>query len=996
MKNFTKILLLPALAFLFLFFYSETTRAQLVVNTGVTPAQLVAGIIGNGISVSNINRNCPSGASGTFSNGNTTNLGITNGSLFTTGCASGVVGANNTTSYGCGSTDFFGFCNYQYSDANLTAIEPQATWDPCILTFNVVPSCSTLTIRFVFGSEEYHEFVNAGYNDVFGFFVTGPNPSGPAYSGYNIARLPNNTPVSIDNINNGNNSGCNATGPCTNCTYFVDNCGGSTIQYDGLTTVITSNLSVTPCATYVFKIAIADAGDCAYDSGVFIDQLFCSSAVAVTTSSQPTCSACTGTATANVSNGQPPYTYSWNTSPVQTTATATGLCPGNYSVTVSDQTACVLNSNTAGVTVTALTSGIASIQSFNNTACGGNTGSATATVSGGTSPFTYLWGTTPPQTTPTAIGLGAGTFSVVATDANGCTSTTSVTITNTTGPTVSANGTPAGCTVANGTATANPSGGALPYTYSWSPSGGNSQTAVGLASGNYTVTVTDANGCSSVATASVSPTSNVPSTTALANNNVSCFGGTNGSATANPSGGTLNYTYAWIPSGGNSQTANNLAAGNYSVLVTDANGCTASSTVAITQPATAVSATPSHTNVLCNAGSTGSATVTATGGTPNYTYVWSPSGGNAQTANNLAAGSYQCIVTDANGCTKTATVTITQPQALAATTTPTNVLCNGGSNGSATATPSGGTPNYTYSWSPIGGNTQTANNLPAGNYTVTVTDANGCTKQTPVAITQPQPITLSVSGNNSICQGEHTTLTATVNGGSPAYTFVWNPASPPGGSSISVSPISSSNYSVAITDANGCTSLVQTYSVTVIPAPNALFDTASSGSFGSTFSFSDLSTPSVTITSWNWNFGDNTSGSTQQNPVHTFPGSGTYTVTEIAFNQSGCPDTFKITIHIREGIIIPNVFTPDGDGVNDVWYIPNSGMKEFNVEIFDRWGAKVFETTADEVRWDGHSRSGHMLTDGTYYYVLKAVLKSGSGQKDYSTTGYVTLLTKKK
>jgi gliding motility-associated-like protein len=100
-------------------------------------------------------------------------------------------------------------------------------------------------------------------------------------------------------------------------------------------------------------------------------------------------------------------------------------------------------------------------------------------------------------------------------------------------------------------------------------------------------------------------------------------------------------------------------------------------------------------------------------------------------------------------------------------------------------------------------------------------------------------------------------------------------------------------------------------------------------------------------------------------------------------------------ITINEGIIIPNVFTPDGDGVNDVWYIPNSGMKQFSVEIFDRWGTKVFETTADQIRWDGRSSSGKLLSDGTYFYVLKAYLKEGNGEKNYSTTGYVTLLTKK-
>jgi gliding motility-associated-like protein len=180
----------------------------------------------------------------------------------------------------------------------------------------------------------------------------------------------------------------------------------------------------------------------------------------------------------------------------------------------------------------------------------------------------------------------------------------------------------------------------------------------------------------------------------------------------------------------------------------------------------------------------------------------------------------------------------------------------------------------------------------------------------------------------------------------------------------------------------------------VLPSPAALFDTSSGGMYSSSYLFTDLSTPSITVTAWNWDFGDG-SNSTIQNPSHTFPGSGTYTVTEVAFNKFGCPDTFKITVSIGEGIIIPNVFTPDGDGINDVWYIPNSGMKEFSVEIFDRWGAKVFQTTADEIRWDGRSSSGQLLSDGTYFYNLKAVLKSGFGGKDYSTTGYVTLFTNK-
>ena len=1137
MKNFKKIFLSQVFFSLLFFYYCETARAQLVVNTGVTTNQLIAGFIGSGITVSNPSFTCLSGGFGTFSNGNTTNIGITNGAILTTGCASGIIGSNNSASYGCSSTDWLGFCNYSVNDPDLQSIEPQATWDPCILTFSVTPSCSTLTIQFVFGSEEYPEFVGAGYNDAFGFFVTGPNPSGPAYVSKNIALLPTGTAVSIDNVNG-----------TTNSTYYNNNAGGATIQYDGFTDVITSNLSVTPCAVYKFKIAIADAGDCVYDSGVLLQKLFCSSAVSISTSSIPTCS-CNGSATASVTSGQPPYTYSWNNG--QTTSTATGLCPGNYTVTVTDQTGCVMNSNSSVVTVGSVTPGTASIQSSTNTACSSNTGSATATMTGGTGPFTYTWNTTPAQNTQTAVGLSAGTYIVTVTDANGCSASTSVTIGNTAGPSVTATGTQAGCTVANGSATATPSGGTSPFTYLWNttpvqntqtannlsagtysvtvtdangcsattsvtitstanptvsasgtqagctvangsasatpsggtspftylwnttpaqntqtannlsagtyiviatdangcsattsvtitttngpavsatgtqagctvangsatatPSGGtspftylwnttpvqNTQTANNLSAGTYTVTVTDANGCSAFTTVTISSTSNIPSAAASANNNVSCFGLSDGSATATGTGGTPGYNYSWNTSPvQNTQTANNLSAGTYSVTITDANGCSAVASVLITAPPV-ITLTANSSSVTCSGYNNGSATANASGGTPGYTYSWNTTPvQNTQTANNLSAGTYQCTVTDSKGCTKVTTVTITQPQALSASTTPTNVSCNGGSNGSASANPSGGTPGYTYLWNTTPAqSTQTANNLPVGSYIVTVKDANGCTKTATVTITQPAPITYTVSGNDSICTGANTLLTAIANGGTPAYTYVWNPG-PNSGTSFSVNPTASTSYSVSISDASGCgSSSNQIFNVTVLPGPNALFDSASTGIYGSLYSFTDLSTPSVTITAWNWNFGDGSSSSALQNPVHTFPGAGTYTVTEVAYNQFGCPDTFKLTIHVDEGILIPNVFTPDGDGVNDVWYIPNSGMKEFHVELFDRWGAKVWETTADEIRWDGHSSSGKLLTDGTYYFVLHAILKSGSKGKDYSTTGYVTLLTKKK
>lgn len=674
--------------------------------------------------------------------------------------------------------------------------------------------------------------------------------------------------------------------------------------------------------------------------------------------------------------------YSWSTGPNSQTITVSAS--GTYNVTVTDANGCT---GTASINVNTFNTPSVSA-SATQAGCGVANGSATANPSGGTAPYTYLWSNGDPN--QTANNLPGGIYNVIVTDANGCTAQTSVTVPSTNAPTVSATSTQAGCSAANGTATANPSGGTPAYTYLWSD-GQITQTAVGLAPGTYTVTVTDANGCSAVTTITVTGTA-APTTSTSVVSNVSCNGGNNGSATTTPSGGNPAYTYSWLPSGGNAQTANGLTAGTYTVTVTDANGCSVVDIITVSEP-TLLTTTSSQTNILCNGASTGNATVTPSGGTPNYTYAWSPSGGNAATANNLSAGTYTCTVTDMNGCITTQTVTITQPTLLAAATSQINILCNGGNNGSATATPSGGTPGYNYSWNTVPvQNTQTANNLGPGTYVVTITDANGCTTQSSVTISEPPAITLAVAGNDSICSGDSTMLTATPGGGTPSYTFVWVPG-PQSGTSINVSPSANTSYTVSMTDANGCVSTAQTFNISVLPAPTALFDTASNGMFGSVFSFNDLSTGGST--SWFWDFGDGTN-STLQNPVHTFPGSGTYTVTQVVFNQFGCPDTFRIIVDFSDGILIPNVFTPDGDGQNDVFFIPNSGMEEFHIELFDRWGAKVFETTADEIRWDGRSTSGKLLTDGTYFFSLRAILKSGAGIKNYSTNGYVSLLTKKK
>src|SRR6185437_7576648 len=362
--------------------------------------------------------------------------------------------------------------------------------------------------------------------------------------------------------------------------------------------------------------------------------------------------------------------------------------------------------------------------------------------------------------------------------------TASGTITQPTALGVITSTTPANCGSSNGSATATPSGGTGAYTYSWAPVGGTNATATGLSGGSYTVTVHDANGCSVTASALVTNTG-AETVTISSVTNVLCNGGSTGSITSNVVGGSAPYTYAWTPSGGTGATASNLSAATYTVTVHDASGCIATASATITQPPVLSVVIAPIVNVKCNGGNTGSLTASPAGGTGAYTYAWTPSGGTNATASNLTIGTYTITVKDANGCSVTASATITQPTVLTANITGnTPVTCNGGNNGSATVTAGGGTGAYTYVWTPSGGTGATASNLTAGTYTVTVNDANGCTVTASATITQPPAMTVTPA-NPSICSGGSVILTA-----SGAATYTWSPGI---GLSTTVGPVVTAN-----------------------------------------------------------------------------------------------------------------------------------------------------------------------------------------------------------
>lgn len=719
--------------------------------------------------------NCPGGAAGTFTSSGT-NLGLTNGIVLTTGVATSAVGPNSSGGDGM---DNGGLS----TDPDILNIEPDATYNTCVLEFDIVPQCDQLSIRFVFGSEEYPEFVNSSYNDVFGFFITGPNPMGGNYTAQNIATLPSGTIVSIDNVS-----------PSTNSNYYVNNTGGAYVQYDGFTTVITSTVNLVPCQSYHFKLAIADAGDAYWDSGVFVDFLQCTYVMDVATTVTPASCSCDGSANATATSGVGPFTYSW--SPTGgTSPTASNLCPGTYIVTVDDAYTCS-PSITDTVIVTSAATFTATISSTNVTCSGANNGTASVTVSGGTGPFTYSWSPLG-GTGPTASNLPPGTYTVTITDASGCSLSLTVTITEPPPLTSVTSQTNVSCNGANdGTASISISGGTPSYSYLWVPNVSSTSTAGNLLPGNYTITTTDSNGCQRVDNFTITePPALQLSTTSTPDTCAASVG----TATVSASGGTPGYQYLWS-NGSTSSTISNLTANTYSIAVTDAVGCIANSAATVNSTGGPNLLLSSITNASCFSSCDGSATFTSSGGAAPITYNWSPSGGTGLSATNLCAGNYVLTATDATGCSSSAAVNIVEPTQLVTSTTFTDAKCFNECNGTGSTTPSGGTAPYTYSWS-NGSTLQSPADLCSGANTVTVTDSNGCSTSSTVTINQPAQLTLSLAGFNekcvNSCDGEVVVIPS---GGTSPYTAVWSS----GCASFNCEDLCPGTYSVTITDAVGC------------------------------------------------------------------------------------------------------------------------------------------------------------------------------------------------
>ena len=516
--------------------------------------------------------------------------------------------------------------------------------------------------------------------------------------------------------------------------------------------------------------------------------------------SNVSCNAVTGDIITTPTGGTPPYSYSWS-GPNGFSATTKDIsaAPGFYSLTLTDANGCEsIGSYTIGEAI-----GVSGLLTH-NTCFGGNIGNVELVINGGTPPYSYNWNNAGSTNSNSIGNLQAGTYTVTVTDPNNCVGTGSFIINQPTVISIVDTIKHVSCFGGNNASiNVGVSGGTPPYSYSWS-NAATTKNITNLSQGTYTLTITDANNCAMTATYTIEEPTLL--TASNVKTDILCYGGNNGTIDVTVSGGTQPYSYNWVNSYNNSQDRNNLYAGTYSLNITDAQGCTSSTTAILSQP-TMLTIANVKTNVSCNGGTNGAIDITVSGGTAPYTYQWS----NTETTEDitgLVAGTYTVTVTDANNCTKTAAFNVSQPSILSLSKYITNVSCFGGSNGKINLSVTGGVSPYNYVWS-NNYTGQDPESLTAGTYTVTVTDASGCTKQGSYTVTEPPLLTVTGTPTNIHCYGSNSgAITLTVSGGTPnndedesPYEYTWNS----GSHSKNRSNLTAGTYSVTVEDDKGCT-----------------------------------------------------------------------------------------------------------------------------------------------------------------------------------------------
>ncbi len=672
------------------------------------------------------------------------------------------------------------------------------------------------------------------------------------------------------------------------------------------------------------------------------------------------------------------FSYLWSTG--ATTRTINVGNTGVYTVTVTDATVC---QGVASIFVNELPS-ISIGANITSVGCfGGSDGrvNLTGQITGGTGNYvSYTW-SIGGATGPVANGLSAGTIGVTVTDDLGCTGSAQFQVgqpaTATNMVVVTADATCHGAP--NGVAIANPFGGTPGYTFQWSNGETNDTISTLQANTPYFITVTDAVGCTATATVSVGqPTPVTLVVTGI--QPTDCYNGNEGNATVVASGGVPGYVYQWS-NGETSASASQLSAGTNTVVVGDNQGCTATASVTISQPSPVTAVLVNVTAPNCNGQNTGTIRVTGNGGTGPYTYQWGAAA-NFQTsplAQNLASGSYGVTITDFNGCTGTAVFVVPNTSTLALETQRTaSILCYGDSTGAIRAFATGGSLPYQYLWS-NGETVMLVDSLPSDTFSVTVTDAAGCTASATRFLPQPQELVASATVFDVNCHGGFDgAIAVTAQGGTMPYRYQLDNGTFRIGSTFS--GLSADSFRVVVRDNFYCTDTLELEVTEPDSLIAVLLPQDTSIEFGESVTLAITANAPV---AYEWVPDTTLSCLDCADPIATPDLSTVYEV--IVTDSNGCEVMLEaiVTVFQQRRAYVANLFTPNGDGANDLFLVQGGRgvqmVKTFRV--FDRWGELVHEAAnvaPNDVAgaWDGRFK-GKQMNSGVFVWYAEIEYTDG-------------------
>jgi large repetitive protein len=704
--------------------------------------------------------------------------------------------------------------------------------------------------------------------------------------------------VTIGTVSNLTLTTTGANAACTNnngsARVAVQN-GTAPYTYAWSNGATTANATQLGTGSYV--VTVIDANGCRMISNAVV--ITATNALTATGTSSPAiCTATNGSIQITPTSGTAPYNYVLNGSN-NATGQFTNLAAGSYTVAVSDANGC---NATTSVAVTADNRTVTINPTVTNTSCRSNDGRIDLTATGSTNYFQYTLSGTPTVTNTTGqfVGLASGSYNVTVVDGNGCRATTAAAVSNGgTALTCGATTVVATCTSATGGFTITSGGGRPPYTYTMNGAVYNSPVFTGLTAGDYSVTMTDANGCQLVSVITV------PRNTVSINLNVNatptgCTGSTGG-VTASANGGTAPYRYTLNGVTNTSGIFANLSAGNFNVSVADANGCQNTVATQVTTNSSNITATAIGSSTFCGT-SNGSLTFTAAGGTAPYSYTLNGVTNTTGTFTNLSANSYTVSITDATGCQGTRSAIVTNHNStLSVTATPNAANCNG--LGSITVTSTGGTAPYTYTLNGVSNTTGQFTGLAAAAtaYNISVRDANGCNGTATATVNSiSATITTTATTTAAICNSATGGIQVVSTGGTSPYTYTLNGVSNTTGQftglSASVTP-----YNVTVRDANGCTGAT---TATISGSSANITATATS-----TPAICTNNTGSLTITASGGNlpYTYATNGTSNTDGLFDRLAAGTYAIT--ITDANGCQNVQSQSITATNPTITPTVNT---------------------------------------------------------------------------------------